>query len=189
MIKVNGCACGVVECTRCRWKKMIVVGWENDNIACPATTRVTSLRSSLLTFLLRHFTVAEGVTNVRIQGLILVNGLANDGNNVADASGGCLLMQQDAGLHILNVEFRNCSATGIFVRSVGVCAPRLLVWGVTHTQWVQLHRCRCTSVCMLHACMHACMHAYIHTYMHALAQMCQSVAPIGIHHFCSCGHR
>ena len=116
---------------------------------------MTSLHSSLLTFLLRHFTVAEGVTNVRIKGLILVNGLANDGNNVADASGGCLLMQQDAGLHILNVEFRNCSATGIFVRSVGVCAPRLLVWGVTHTQWVQLHRCRCTSVCMLHACMHA----------------------------------
>jgi hypothetical protein len=49
------------------------------------------------------------VTGVRIEGLVLVNGRVNGEN----AAGGCVLLGQDASLHLRNVTFRNCSAPGV----------------------------------------------------------------------------
>ena len=40
---------------------------------------------------------------------MLVNGRVNGEN----AAGGCVLLGQDASLHLRNVTFRNCSAPGV----------------------------------------------------------------------------
>ena len=55
----------------------------------------------------RHFVVADGVVDVVLNGLVLLNGLAN---NSDDASGGCVLMGLDSHLSLLNMTLRNCSA-------------------------------------------------------------------------------
>jgi hypothetical protein len=53
--------------------------------------------------------IADGVTGVTIHGLSLVNGIAAE---TADASGGCMFVGNDAGLKLVNVTLRNCSAPG-----------------------------------------------------------------------------
>ena len=77
-------------------------------------TKVTQhdLYSTPVNSVFRHFVLADGVTDVRIVGLSLVNGLANDGD---DASGGCVFMGTDTSLHLLDITFRNCSAPGVCV--------------------------------------------------------------------------
>ena len=54
--------------------------------------------------------IANGITGVSIYGLSLVNGIATE---TADASGGCIFVGDDAGLKLVNVTPRNCSAPGI----------------------------------------------------------------------------
>jgi len=58
----------------------------------------------------RHFTIADGVQDVHIVGLSLVNGLAHDGLGIVAEGGGCVLMGQNASLSLLNVTFQNCHA-------------------------------------------------------------------------------
>ena len=58
----------------------------------------------------RHFSVGKGVTNVRIEGLTLVNGRAS--NTGSGQGGGCVLIEDDASISLLNVSLRNCSASG-----------------------------------------------------------------------------
>jgi hypothetical protein len=53
--------------------------------------------------------IANGVTGVIIYGLSLVNGVATD---AAGASGGCMFVGDDAGLQLISVTLRNCSAPG-----------------------------------------------------------------------------
>jgi hypothetical protein len=59
----------------------------------------------------RHFILDNGVTGVRIDGLSLINGRVSAGE---DAFGGCMLIGEDASLHLRNVTFRNCSAPGAY---------------------------------------------------------------------------
>ncbi len=53
--------------------------------------------------------IANGVTGVTITGISLVNGVAAE---TADASGGCIFVGDDAGLHLINTTLHNCSAPG-----------------------------------------------------------------------------
>jgi len=55
----------------------------------------------------RHFTIADGVTNVRFVGLSLINGASTE-----DAGGGCVRVGRDSSLSLLDVSFRNCMASG-----------------------------------------------------------------------------
>ena len=66
------------------------------------------MRSSAY-YCLRHFVISNGVTGVTIHGLSLVNGIAAE---TVDASGGCMFVGDDAGLKLINVTLRNCSAPG-----------------------------------------------------------------------------
>jgi len=61
----------------------------------------------------RHFVLDNGVTGVRIDGLSLINGRVSAGEG-DDALGGCMLVGEDASLHLRNVTFRNCSAPGAY---------------------------------------------------------------------------
>jgi hypothetical protein len=52
---------------------------------------------------------ANGVTGVSTYGILLVNGVAAE---AANAFGGCMFVGDDAGLHLVHVTLRNCSAPG-----------------------------------------------------------------------------
>lgn len=66
----------------------------------------------------RHFVLDNGVTGVRIDGLSLINGRvsAGEGN---DGVGGCMLVGEDASLHLRNITLRNCSAPGAYFAREG----------------------------------------------------------------------